>query len=69
MRTTAGVYQRENFVMNFSGFAFCEAEFSTSSRILETALSQAGRTTSARTASPSFTQPESISSPFATSLK
>ena len=54
--------------MNFSGFAFLAAEFSTSSRIFATALSESGRTTSARTAPPSLTQPASISSPIQTVL-
>ena len=69
MSTTTGVYQREKRVMNFSGFAFCAAEFSTSSKIFATALSETGRTTSARTALPALMQPESISPPARTSLR
>ena len=69
MSTTMGVYQREKRVMNFSGFAFCEAAFCTSSSTFATALSDTGRMTSARTAAPSFTHPESISSPLFISFK
>ena len=43
--TTVGVYQRANFVTAFSALDFASAEFSTSSRILETVDSEKQRVT------------------------
>ncbi len=61
--TTAGVYQRAKRVMKASVFAFLAAEFSTSSKILETVDSSNGRLTRICSRPVRLMQPLRTSSP------